>query len=439
MRLTLRTLLGWLDEVLPPEEQRQLGERVAGSGAATHLTARIRASVGHDGVDAPRVNAWGAVDDANLVAQYLDNSLPAEQLERFERTCLESEMHLAEVGACHGMLAELVRSPVVPAPPAGELATMLKRRVRGVLPTPSRQQESIAAAAAGEAIAAAVRQLLGGGMSSHSGRVGPAASGHGGATALAAPAAPANAASRTHATPSRTSAAATGGVSFGGHSLARGLSVQEHPVSDHVQKESGHASPQKRPKSATSPTAAARSERLLAFGSLGALLLVGGLIVTWVNSRGVSAGPRRASFEGQVSFDGKPVERGVVVLMPAGGTKGPTAGAVLTGGRFRIDAAAGPVVGRYRVEIKGTRNTGRMVKARIAVGSNGEIEEIEQYIPSRYNTASELEVDIKPGKNRMTFDLTSPPQSELRPGGRGPQPRLVSGRPVAAPLPKRPG
>jgi hypothetical protein len=168
-----------------------------------------------------------------------------------------------------------------------------------------------------------------------------------------------------------------------------------------------------------------------------------GLLVTWAGTRGRSAGPQRASLEGQVSFDGKPLEHGLIVLVPAGDMKGPTAGGALAGGKFRIDAAAGPVVGRYRVEIKATRKTGRMVKARTVIANRTEIEETEQFIPSRYNTASELEVDIKPGRNKATFELTSPPRSDSRPGSRGPQPRVVSGRPVsppaAAPLPKRAG
>ena len=42
MRLTLRTLLAWLDGVLPAEEQRELGEKVAAHQVATHLADRIR-------------------------------------------------------------------------------------------------------------------------------------------------------------------------------------------------------------------------------------------------------------------------------------------------------------------------------------------------------------------------------------------------------------
>jgi hypothetical protein len=114
MRLTLRTLLAWLDGVLTPDEQRRLGERVAGSTVATHMAERIRAAIGRTMIGAPRVEAKGMADDPNSVAEYLDNSLPSERLEPFERICIESEVHLAEVAACHGMLAEVARHVAAP-------------------------------------------------------------------------------------------------------------------------------------------------------------------------------------------------------------------------------------------------------------------------------------------------------------------------------------
>lgn len=111
IRLTLRTLLGWLDGVLPPEEQRFLGERVAGSRFATRLAGHIKTAVARNTIDAPPSEGGWIGDDPNIVAEYLDNTLASQFLEAFERLCIESEMYLAEVGSCHGMLAELQRSP----------------------------------------------------------------------------------------------------------------------------------------------------------------------------------------------------------------------------------------------------------------------------------------------------------------------------------------
>lgn len=126
MRLTLRTLLAWVDAVLPPEEQRQLGAQVGESAVARQLVERIGAVVASDQVGAPRLGAKGLAGDANSVAEYLDNVLPPERLESFETICLESDMHLAEVAACHAILAEVAREPSVlhPLDAAGRRALL---------------------------------------------------------------------------------------------------------------------------------------------------------------------------------------------------------------------------------------------------------------------------------------------------------------------------
>jgi len=109
MRLTLRTLLGWLDGVLPPEDHAVIGERVSGSRIATGFVGRIRDLVARPDVGAPVRGGRSITDDPNHVAEYLDNALASAHLVDFERVCVESETHLAEVAACHRMLAELSR------------------------------------------------------------------------------------------------------------------------------------------------------------------------------------------------------------------------------------------------------------------------------------------------------------------------------------------
>jgi hypothetical protein len=113
MRLTLRTLLAWLDGVLSADEQQQLGAKVSSSATASQLVEHIRAAVGRTTIGAPKPDGRGLTEDPNSVAEYLDNTLISEQLESFERICIESEVHLAEVAACHGLLAEVSRDPAV--------------------------------------------------------------------------------------------------------------------------------------------------------------------------------------------------------------------------------------------------------------------------------------------------------------------------------------
>jgi len=145
MRLTLRTLLAWLDTVLPPAEQRALGEKVAASPIAPQLIARIRDVVERPVLAAPRPDARGIADDANSVAEYLDNTLPADRLETFERICIESDVHLAEVAACHGILAEVAREPEVAGPLDPASRRRLVEAIRRHMQTPHGDPEHEAA------------------------------------------------------------------------------------------------------------------------------------------------------------------------------------------------------------------------------------------------------------------------------------------------------
>jgi hypothetical protein len=141
MRLTLRTLLAWLDTVLPPPDQKNLGEKVAASPVAPQLIARIRDVVERPVLAAPRPEGRGLADDANSVAEYLDNTLASDQLAAFERVCIESDVHLAEVAACHGILAEIARDPLA----VGPLDTASRRRLLGAIQHQLQEQAGVVA------------------------------------------------------------------------------------------------------------------------------------------------------------------------------------------------------------------------------------------------------------------------------------------------------
>jgi len=105
MRLTLRTLLAWMDGVLPPAAAEELAGKVEASPAAQVLADRIRGLV--DGAERPPAPAGpDLASEVNAVAEYLDNALDPDALADFERECLASDVRLAEVAACHRLLAE---------------------------------------------------------------------------------------------------------------------------------------------------------------------------------------------------------------------------------------------------------------------------------------------------------------------------------------------
>ncbi|MCA9052805.1 MAG: hypothetical protein KDA75_03165 [Planctomycetaceae bacterium] len=117
MRLTLRTLLGYLDDILEPQQTREIGEKVSESGFAAALVARIREVVRRRRIAAPEVSGPGADPEPNVIAEYLDNTLAPEKVEDLERLCLDSDVHLAEVASCHQILTMVLGDPV-DVPPA---------------------------------------------------------------------------------------------------------------------------------------------------------------------------------------------------------------------------------------------------------------------------------------------------------------------------------
>lgn len=111
MKLTVRTLLAWLDHVLGSAEHAELAGKVAASPVARPLIERIQATVGSPSLSAPPPAGRGLADDPNTAAEFLDNVLDADRLAAFERVCIESDLHLADVAGCHAVLAELHRDP----------------------------------------------------------------------------------------------------------------------------------------------------------------------------------------------------------------------------------------------------------------------------------------------------------------------------------------
>jgi len=111
MRLTLRTLLAYLDRALDTEDDAAIAEKLKQSEFASKLVERVKACLTNDVLSAPSVTAMGTADDANRIGEYLDSVLSAEQVAEVERICLESDPHLAEVAACHQVLTLVLAKP----------------------------------------------------------------------------------------------------------------------------------------------------------------------------------------------------------------------------------------------------------------------------------------------------------------------------------------
>ncbi|MBL8848265.1 MAG: hypothetical protein JNG89_01215 [Planctomycetaceae bacterium] len=112
MRLTLRTLLAYLDDILEPADAREIGAKIAESSVAAATVSRIRDVMRKRRITSPELTGPGSGPDPNLVAEYLDNTLTPEHVTEIERLCLESDIHLAETAGCHQILTIVLGEPV---------------------------------------------------------------------------------------------------------------------------------------------------------------------------------------------------------------------------------------------------------------------------------------------------------------------------------------
>ncbi|MEK6237003.1 MAG: hypothetical protein N2C14_20030, partial [Planctomycetales bacterium] len=106
VRMTLRTLLAYLDDLLAPSQQKQVSRQIARSPFARRLLSRMQ-----DVVRRPNLGAAAGTEDANQVAEYLDHTLARREIPDFEKARVESDEQLAEVVCCHRILALVMGEP----------------------------------------------------------------------------------------------------------------------------------------------------------------------------------------------------------------------------------------------------------------------------------------------------------------------------------------
>ena len=106
-----------------------------------------------------------------------------------------------------------------------------------------------------------------------------------------------------------------------------------------------------------------------------------------------TSGPERVVVSGQVTYQGRPVERGTIRFVPTGETRGPATGTTIKQGKYEAAAKGGVLVGTQRVEIIAIALRKDPMGRDLVVLEGAGV----QYLPAKYNRQSTLSVTIESG------------------------------------------
>jgi hypothetical protein len=112
-----------------------------------------------------------------------------------------------------------------------------------------------------------------------------------------------------------------------------------------------------------------------------------------------------------VTIDGAPLPDGSIDFIPVDARAAQPAGARIDQGEYAIAADQGLLPGEYRVQIHAERSTGKKIwdgmgDERAPAGKKNMVDQLESYVPARYNSRTELKATIELGKvNECNYDL----------------------------------
>lgn len=112
---------------------------------------------------------------------------------------------------------------------------------------------------------------------------------------------------------------------------------------------------------------------------------------------------------GKISVNGQPLEQANIEFLPMNPSISNQFGAAVTQGAYRVDNSQQIKPGEYQVQIRAYRGMGKKVWDGMGDGTNKNmVEELTQFIPNKYNDASELKVALSSGSNNFDADLVVP-------------------------------
>jgi hypothetical protein len=116
------------------------------------------------------------------------------------------------------------------------------------------------------------------------------------------------------------------------------------------------------------------------------------------------AGDQRYPLTGKVTYDGQDVDAGTISFLPMGGDKQRVSGGVIEEGAYSVPEADGANAGKYRVEIRWAKKTGKQ-------HYDGElqmkVDDRQEGLPPKFHKQSDLTADVSSEQTNFDFHLKS--------------------------------
>jgi hypothetical protein len=130
--------------------------------------------------------------------------------------------------------------------------------------------------------------------------------------------------------------------------------------------------------------------RVLGLAALGLAVAAGGC-----------SDPTKARVQGKVTLDGQPLKNGTIEFFPLGKTGQSAAGPIING-EYEVTKAS---VGEMRVKINGSEVVGQ--QKLYDTPDSPTVDQVNNPVPAKYNTNSQLKETLVSGDNELNFELKS--------------------------------
>ncbi|MEZ6140839.1 MAG: hypothetical protein R3B84_09730 [Zavarzinella sp.] len=128
IRLTLRTLLAYADDLLDAPQAREIGIKLVDSPKAQDLLEKIHSLSKQR--QASFIGGEKSQPNPHIIAAYLDNTLPPDEVQKLEQEALENDDILREIAVSHQVLCQVISQPPI-------LEEQSYRKLYRLLPAPA--------------------------------------------------------------------------------------------------------------------------------------------------------------------------------------------------------------------------------------------------------------------------------------------------------------